>query len=88
LYFYSDAGELRGNCKTINVDGKELAFITLYGDKPEQLTAFIGTNNTKQATSKTFNFSNDAILGSIASPAWRASLSRLLVGPGRRKKSN
>lgn len=68
LYFYSDAGELRGNCKTINVDGKELAFITLYGDKPEQLTAFIGTNNTKQATSKTFNFSNDAILGSIASP--------------------
>jgi hypothetical protein len=68
LYFYNDAGELRGNCKTIIIDGKDLAFITIYGDKPEQLTAFIGANNVKQATTKTFNFSSNAILGSIARP--------------------
>ena len=68
LYFYNDAGELRGNTKTIKVDGKDLAFITIHGDKPELLTAFIGSNNTKQATNKSFNFSSDAILGSIARP--------------------
>jgi hypothetical protein len=68
LYFYNDAGELRGNTKTMKVDGRDLAFITLYGDKSERLTAFIGANNNKQATSKTFTFSSDAIMGSIASP--------------------
>jgi len=68
LYFYNDAGELRGNTTTIKVDGKDLAFITIYGDKPENVTAFIGANNAKQATSKTFNFSTDAIWGSIARP--------------------
>jgi hypothetical protein len=68
LYFYNDAGELRGNTKTMKVDGKDLAFITIYGDKPEHLTAFIGANNAKQATSKSLNFSSDAIWGSIARP--------------------
>jgi hypothetical protein len=68
LYLYNDAGELRGNSKTMNIDGQDLAFITIYGDKQEQLTAYIGANNAKQVTAKTFNFSADAILGSIASP--------------------
>lgn len=68
LYFYNDAGQLRGNAKTMNVDGKDLAFITIYGDAPEQLTAFIGSSNAKQATTKTIRFSNDALLGSIARP--------------------
>ena len=68
LYIYNDAGELRGNCKTMNVNGKDLAFITIYSDKPEQLTAFIGANNVKQATNKIFSFSSDAILGTIARP--------------------
>jgi len=68
LYFYNDAGELRGNTKTIKVDGRDLAFITLYGDKSERLTAFIGANNNKQATSKKLTFSSDAIMGTIASP--------------------
>jgi hypothetical protein len=68
LYFYNDAGELRGNAKTMNVDGQELAFITVYGDKPEQLTAYIGANNTSIATPKSLQFSSDAIMGSIASP--------------------
>jgi len=68
LYLYNDAGELRGNSKTINVDGQALAFITIYGDKPEQLTAHIGSNGIVQPTTKTFNFSTDAVLGTIASP--------------------
>lgn len=68
LYFYNEAGELRGNAKTMLVDGQELAFITLYGDKTEKLTAHIGSNNTTQSTSKRFDFSPDVILGSIAKP--------------------
>ena len=68
LYLYNEAGELRGNSKTINVEGQELAFITIYGDKPEQLTAHIGANNLVQPTIKTFNFSTDAVLGSITRP--------------------
>lgn len=68
LYFYNDAHELRGNCKTINVDGQELAFITIYGEKPENLTAFIGANNHSQGTTKMIKFSSDLLLGSIAQP--------------------
>jgi hypothetical protein len=68
LKFYNDAGELRGDAKTINVEGKDLAFITLYGDKSENLTAYIGSNGIAQATTKVLNFTTDAILGTIASP--------------------
>jgi hypothetical protein len=68
LHLYNEAGELRGNTKTMKVDGRDLAFITLYGDKSERLTAYIGDNINKQATSKTFTFSPDAIMGTIASP--------------------
>jgi len=68
LYFYNDAHELRGNCKTINVAGQDLAFITIYGEKPEILTAFIGSNNRNQQTTKTFKFASDVLLGTIAEP--------------------
>lgn len=68
LYFYNDADELRGNCKTINVAGQELAFITIYGEKSENLTAFIGSNNRNQQTTKTFKFASDVLLGTIAEP--------------------
>jgi hypothetical protein len=68
LSFYNELGELRGNSQTQNVQGVDLAFITIYGDKPEKLTAYIGSGNSAQATSKSINFSTDAILGSIANP--------------------
>jgi len=68
LKFYNDAGDLRGDAKTMNVDGQELAFVTIYGDKPEPLTAYIGSNGIAQATTKIVNFSSDAVLGTVASP--------------------
>jgi hypothetical protein len=68
LYFYNSLGELRGDCKTMKMDGQDLAFITIYGDKPEKLTAYIGANNNTQATTKNISFSADAIMGSIANP--------------------
>jgi hypothetical protein len=68
LSFYNESGELRGNAQTQNVEGKDLAFITIYGDKSEKLTAYIGVGNSAHATSKTINFAADAILGSLAEP--------------------
>lgn len=68
LSFYNEAGELRGNSETQNIKGVDLAFITIYGDKSEKLTAYIGAGNKAQATAKSINFSSDAILGSITDP--------------------
>lgn len=68
LAFYNNLGELRGNSKTITIQGVDLAFITIYGNQPEKLTAFIGTGETLLGTTKTISFSSDSILGSIASP--------------------
>ena len=68
LSFYNESGQLRGNTITQNVDGINLAFITIYGNKPEKLTAFIGTGNNTQVTTKSVSFLTDAILGSISNP--------------------
>ncbi|MEC5165714.1 hypothetical protein RCH18_001446 [Flavobacterium sp. PL11] len=68
LSFYNESGALRGNAQTQNVEGIEVAFITIYGDKSEKLTAYIGIGNSAHATSKTINFTADAILGSLAEP--------------------
>lgn len=68
LAFYNENGQLRGNTMTQNIDGTDLAFITIYGNQPETLTAYIGKGKSKQATTKSIPFSTDAILGSIADP--------------------
>ncbi|MEY2867714.1 MAG: hypothetical protein RIR01_114, partial [Bacteroidota bacterium] len=68
LSFYNEAGQLRGNSTTQTVEGKNLAFITIYGNQPEKLTAYIGSGNNAQATSKSLSFSTNAILGSISDP--------------------
>lgn len=68
LSFYNASGELRGQIQTQNVEGKDLAFITIYGEQPEKLTAYIGTGSNLQATSKSISFKADAILGSVADP--------------------
>lgn len=68
LAFYNETGQLRGNTTTQNIEGKNLAFITIYGNQPEKLTAYIGTGNNAQATTKSVSFSNNDILGTIANP--------------------
>jgi hypothetical protein len=68
LSFYNELGELRGHTQTQNVEGVDLAFITIYGDKTEKLTAYLGPSNNLQATTKSFNFLPDAVLGNIAKP--------------------
>ena len=68
LYFYNQAGQLRGSGQAQNINGVDLVFITIFGDKSETLTAYIGPENNIQATTKTINFSSDVVLGSIANP--------------------
>ncbi len=82
LAFYNETGQLRGNTITQNIEGKNLAFITIYGNQPEKLTAYIGSGNNDQATSKTVSFSTDAILGSISDPIVIESLEeKISVSP-------
>ena len=68
LYFYNQAGQLRGSGQVQNINGVNLVFITIFGNKSETLTAYIGPENNIQATTKTINFSSDVVLGSIANP--------------------
>lgn len=68
LAFYNEAGQLRGNTISQNVEGSNLVFITIYGSQAEKLTAYIGNGNSSQATTKTISFSTDAILGSVPDP--------------------
>jgi hypothetical protein len=50
------------------VNGTNLAFVTIYGNQPEKLIAYIGSGKDIQATKKSVSFSSDAILGSISDP--------------------
>lgn len=68
LAFYNETGQLRGNATTQNIAGTDLAFITIYGNQPEKLTAYIGSGDKAQVTTKSFRFSNNALLGSISNP--------------------
>ena len=68
LAFYNETGQLRGNTTTENVNGTNLAFVTIYGNQPEKLIAYIGSGKDIQATKKSVSFSSDAILGSILDP--------------------
>lgn len=68
LAFYNESGQLRGISKTQNIQGEELAFITIFGDKSENLIAHIGFGSGAKITNKMINFAPDAILGSILNP--------------------
>jgi hypothetical protein len=67
--FYNEGGQLRGRAATQDINGEPLAFVTLYGNAPEILTAQIAMgNNTSRATSKSIGFLGDTILGSLSNP--------------------
>jgi hypothetical protein len=68
LAFYNESGQLRGISKTQNIQGEELAFITIFGDKSENLIAHIGFGGGAKITNKMISFAPDAILGSILNP--------------------
>jgi hypothetical protein len=68
LAFYNESGQLRGISKTQNIQGEELAFITIFGDNTENLIAHIGFGSGAKITNKIISFAPDAILGSILKP--------------------
>lgn len=68
LAFYNESGQLRGISKTQNIQGEELAFITIFGNMSENLIAHIGFGSGAKVTNKIISFTPDAILGSISKP--------------------
>ncbi|MFT4804477.1 MAG: hypothetical protein ACI9YE_001681 [Psychroserpens sp.] len=68
LFVYTTDGILKGEAYNQVVQNKELSFITIYGDIQETLTFYIGDGRTKKATSKTFSFRSNNVLGTVAKP--------------------
>ena len=68
LYVYDEAGNLKGKSSNQNVGGKALSFITIYGDLPETLVFYVGNGSKEKATTKTFSFKANDVLGTVAKP--------------------
>ena len=68
LFVYDTNGNLKGKTQNQMVGDKELSFITIYGDVPETLAFYVGDGRDEKATSKTFNFKSNNVLGTIAKP--------------------
>ena len=68
LFVYDAKGVLKGTTVSHMVNGKELSFITVYGDAPETLDFYIGDGINKKKTSKNFNFESNRVLGTFAKP--------------------
>jgi hypothetical protein len=68
LFVYDARGVLKGVTKSQAVDGKQLSFITIFGDNTEELYFTLGDGFTKKGTSKSFVFKGNDVLGTIANP--------------------
>jgi hypothetical protein len=68
LYVYDKEGSLRGSATTESIRDRNLSFITIYGDKAEELTFYIGNGTKKEATTKSVLYSHNDIKGSVAKP--------------------
>lgn len=68
LFVYDAKGVLKGVTRNQAVDGKELSFITVFGEDAEELSFTLGDGFTKKGTSKSFVFKGNEVLGTIANP--------------------
>ena len=68
LFVYDTNGNLKGKANNQTVGDTKLSFITIYGDVSEILVFYVGDGRDEQATSKTFNFKSNNVLGTIAKP--------------------
>lgn len=68
LFVYDSRGVLKGMAINQFVNDEKLCFITIYGDTPESLEFHIGDGFHKIATTTTFSFRSNNVLGTIASP--------------------
>jgi hypothetical protein len=68
LLVYDAKEVLKGIAHSQVVNGKELSFITIYGEIPENLQIYVGDGINKKETKKTFVFKSDEVLGTIENP--------------------
>lgn len=68
LFVYDDRAVLKGITKNQIVNGKELSFITIFGENPQKLSFSIGDGFNKKTTSKSFVFKGNEVLGTVLSP--------------------
>ncbi|OOV19038.1 LamG-like jellyroll fold domain-containing protein [Flavobacterium sp. LM4] len=68
LFAYDSKGVLKGIARNQMIDGKELSFITIFGDDTEELSFTVGDGFTKKGTSKSFTFKGNEVLGTITNP--------------------
>ncbi|WP_281233899.1 LamG-like jellyroll fold domain-containing protein [Flavobacterium gelatinilyticum] len=68
LFVYDSKGILKGTAVNQTINGKELSFITIFGDDTEELSFTLGNGFTKKETSKSFTFKGNEVLGTIADP--------------------
>lgn len=68
LFVYDAKGVLKGVTRNQIIDGKELSFITVFGEDAEELSFTLGDGFTKKGTSKSFVFKGNEVLGTIANP--------------------
>lgn len=76
LYAYDSRGVLKGIARNQIVEGKELSFITIFGDDAQELTFTLGDGFTKKQTSKSFTFKGNEVLGTITNPVILEEVSR------------
>lgn len=68
LFVYDSKGVLKGKTRNQMINGKELSFITIFGEDTEELSFTLGNGFNKKETSKSFNFKGNEVLGTITNP--------------------
>jgi len=65
---YDLDGERKGQVTPMEIGGKTLGFLTIYGDQKEKLTFYVGRGSEETMTSSSFDFSGNTILGTLRQP--------------------
>lgn len=68
LFVYDANGILKGQVVSQVAGNKELSFITIYGELPEELIFHIGNGLEIKPTTKVFSFKSNQVLGTVADP--------------------
>jgi hypothetical protein len=68
LFVYDSKGVLKGTARNQIINGKELSFITIFGDDTKELSFTLGDGFAKKGTSKSFTFKGNDVLGTITNP--------------------
>jgi hypothetical protein len=66
LTVYDETGTLKGIASRNN--SNELSFITIYGDKSQLLSFYIGDGFNRKKTNTTFGFNGNDVLGTVSKP--------------------